>query len=418
MPKIVDLHIHSHYSRATSKQLNIADIARYAAIKGVDIIATGDITHPGWLKEIEEQVEEDGTGFLRLTNATNPTRLALCGEISNIYKKNGVTRRLHTVICVSSLAATHRLQKILSDRGFNITSDGRPILGCDVQELAKIALEADERALIIPGHIWTPWFSMFGSKSGFNSMEECWGEMRPYIYAIETGLSSDPAMNWRVSNLNNVTILSNSDAHSPQKIGREANVFDWGEQTPTYELLYNSIKNRKNLKFTIEFYPEEGKYHFDGHKKCGVVFDPATTAKHKGICPRCGLKLVVGVMNRVEQLADQKAADSSNQKIPFKNIIPLPEVIAEAFAMGPASKKVQKEYNKLISALGGEFHILLDAPLESIRAAATPIVATAIERTRTGNVHISPGYDGVYGKINIFTPDERAQLEPQQSQLL
>ncbi|MFH1425933.1 MAG: endonuclease Q family protein [Candidatus Kerfeldbacteria bacterium] len=415
MQIIADLHIHSHYSRATSKQLNVAGIAKYAAIKGVDVIATGDITHAKWLEEIEVDLEEDGSGFLRVKDGSSDVKFALFTEIANMYKKNDKGRRLHTVIGVSSLAAAKKANAELEKRGYNLKSDGRPIIGGDVRELMKIYLDADPKALIIPAHIWTPWFSVFGSKSGFDSLEECYEEMTEHIYAIETGLSSDPAMNWRVSDLNNRTIVSNSDAHSPDKIGREANVFEW--DNVTYDALYESLKKNENMKYTIEFYPEEGKYHLDGHRACEVRLEPAETKKNKGKCPKCGLSLVVGTLNRVEELADQTEENTKNKKVPFKSIVPLPEIIASAFGCGVRTKKVDAEYMKLIEAVGNEFYILLDAELSQIQKHADPLVAEGIKRVRDGNVHISPGYDGEFGVIDVFTEAERKQRMPQQNKL-
>ncbi len=414
MPTIVDLHMHSHYSRATSKQLTVAGIAKFAAIKGVDVIATGDITHPKWLQEIQETLMEDGSGFLRMRDGSSDTHFTLFGEVANVYKQGGQSRRLHTLFGVSSIAAAERVNTYLQSKGFNITYDGRPIIGMDVVELAKIYLDADPHALIIPAHIWTPWFALFGSKSGFDSIEDCFGDMTKHIYGIETGLSSDPAMNWRVSNLNNITILSNSDAHSPQKIGREANVFEWDRVD--YQTMYESIKGNKNLQYTIEFFPEEGKYHMDGHRACGVRLTPAETKRHKGLCPKCGLKVTVGVMNRVEELADQP--EQAGKRVPFKSIVPLPEIIASSFGVSStASKKVQAEYDKLIENVGNEFHILLDADLKDIAASADPRVTAGIERVRSGTIHIEPGYDGEFGVIDVFTETERKQLEPEQGGL-
>lgn len=417
MRTIVDLHMHSHFSRATSKKLTVAGIAKFAAIKGVDVIATGDITHPRWLTEIEESLEEDGSGFLHMRDGSSDTLFTLFGEVASIYKKNGIGRRVHTLFGVSSIAAARAVNDELTKRGFNISYDGRPIIGMDVKELAKLYLDADPNALIIPAHIWTPWFALFGSKSGFDSVEECFEEMTEHIYGIETGLSSDPVMNWQVSNLNNMTILSNSDAHSPQKIGREANVFDFSERT--YMEMYEAIKRNENLDYTIEFFPEEGKYHMDGHRKCDIRMEPAETAKHKGICPKCGLPLVVGVMNRVSELADQTIEESGHKKVPYKSIVPLPEIIADAFGVkSVTSKKVQAEFDAIIEAVGNEFHVLLDADMKEIEAAAQPIVAEAIARVREGRLHIEPGYDGVFGVIDVFSETERAQFQPKQQTLL
>lgn len=421
MNTIVDLHMHSHFSRATSPNLTVEGIAKFGALKGVDVIATGDITHPKWIEEIERKTEEDGSGFFRLRDTSvqrtlkNDIRFTLFGEVASVYTKGGKGRRIHTLFGVSSLAAAKKVNKKLEQLGFNITYDGRPIIGLDVKELAKMYLDADSQALIIPAHIWTPWFSLFGSKSGFDSIEECFEEMSEYVYAIETGLSSDPEMNWRVSNLDTTTILSNSDAHSPQKIGREANVFGWNDVT--YSSLYESVKQNSQLNYTIEFYPEEGKYHLDGHRKCEVRLEPKETKKHKGKCPTCGLPLVIGVMNRVEELADQTVKESKHPKVPFKHIIPLPEIIASSFGCGVNTKQVNTEFEKMVENIGTEFHILLDADMKEIEDVANPLVAEGIKRMRAGTVHIEPGYDGVFGVVEVFTEQERAAAHPKQTGL-
>lgn len=423
MRTIVDLHMHSHYSRATSKRLDVEGIAKFAEIKGVDVIATGDITHPAWLAEIKSKTIEDGSGFLRLKDSSIPggkTQLALFGEVASIYKKNGVGRRVHTLFGVSNIAAAEKVNATLQKMGYNITYDGRPIIGMDVVDLMKIYLDADPNALIIPAHIWTPWFALFGSQSGFDSLEECFGDMTKHIYAIETGLSSDPDMNWRVSNLDKVAIISNSDAHSPEKIGREATVFDWEERT--YEALHSSLKEQKNIEYTIEFFPEEGKYHMDGHRNCDVRLEPEETEKLGGKCPKCKSALVVGVMNRVQKLADRSDLEvqaAAAERPPFKSIIPLPEIIANSFGLkSPKSKKVQAEFERIIKDIGNEFYILLDATEEELDEHADPRVAEAVKRMRRGEVHIDPGYDGVFGVIEVFSDDERESLQPQQSKML
>lgn len=414
MRTIVDFHIHSHYSRATSKQLTVSGLAKAAQIKGVDVISLGDITHPRWIEEIERDVTAGEDGFLHDHHSS--ARFVLTGEISCIYKKNGQARRVHCLFVVSSLERAKKINAYLTERGFNLRSDGRPILGIDVKELAKIYLEHDDKALVIPAHIWTPWFAMFGSKSGFNSIEECFEELAPQIHAIETGLSSDPEMNWRVSNLKNVMILSNSDAHSPDKVGREANVFDLPEQT--YDCLYESITQKKNLVETIEFFPEEGKYHVDGHRACNVQFTPEQTKKHKGICPKCSMPLVVGVMNRVDELADCSVEDSAHVQVPFRHIIPLRELIADALDVGPSTKAVAQIFDRLIEVGKNEFSLLLDFDLTALPADIPPIIVEAIKRMREERLHINPGYDGVFGTIHVFTDEERAHLQPRQAPLI
>lgn len=417
MKTIVDLHMHSHYSQATSKHLNLEGIAKFGTMKGVDVISAGDITHPLWLSEIASKLEEDGSGFLRMREGAHrdTIQFTLFGEIASIYRKDGVGRRIHTLFGVSSITAAKKVQQELIQRGFNISYDGRPIIGIDVVELMKIFLDVDPKALVIPAHIWTPWYALFGSKSGFDSIEDCFGDMSEYVYGIETGLSSDPAMNWQVSNLANRTILSNSDAHSPGKIGREANVFDWQERT--YDALYNSIKENQNLEYTIEFYPEEGKYHLDGHRKCNIVMTPEETAEHNSMCPVCGKPLVVGVLNRINQLSDQTIETTTHKQVPFKSIVPLPEIIASCFGCGVQTKRVETEYEKLIEAIGNEFFILLEADMQQIENVADPLVAEGIRRVRDGELNIEPGYDGVFGIIEVFTDKERTQFQPKQKSL-
>lgn len=377
-------------------------------------MATGDITHPKWLSELQEKLVDDGSGFFTLKDGSSRTKFILCGEVANIYKKDNKGRRVHMLFAVSSFAAARKVNTLLTDRGFNLAYDGRPIVGMDAAELAKIYLDADPQAIVIPAHIWTPWFSVFGSKSGFNTLEDCFGDVTKQIYAIETGLSSDPDMNWRVSNLNTKMILSNSDAHSAEKIGREANVFDLPEQT--YSALFASIRDNKNLLETIEFFPEEGKYHLDGHRACGVRFEPSESKKLHGLCPKCGLPLVIGVMNRVEELADQDPS-ARPQRVPFRRIVPLPEIIAEAYDVGVSSKKVKKTFEAFIQTFGSEFHIVLDEPVDSIAASASPLIAEGVRRVRAGELKIDPGYDGVFGKVQIFSDSDRAQLQPTQSVL-
>ena len=426
MKTVIDLHMHSHYSRATSKQLTPFGIARAAALKGVDVIATGDITHPKWLDEIERDCIEDGSGFLTLKpevierdwkiedpdwmrEAMTKVRLVLFGEVSNIYRRDDKSRRVHMLFGVSSLVAAREVNMELQSKGYNITYDGRPIIGMDVRDLMQIYFKADPQVLIIPAHIWTPWFALFGSKSGFDSLEECFGELTEHIFAIETGLSSDPAMNVRVSALNNVLIISNSDAHSTEKVGREATVMELPELN--YTALHTALKHRRGLLYTIEFYPEEGKYHMDGHRACGVRLTPQETLKNKGLCSVCKLPVVVGVMNRVEQLADQTEDERpKNVSAPYKSIVPLPEIIASAFHVkSVTSKRVQKEFMKLIHTLGNEFFILLDAPIEKIAVVADPLVTEGIRRVRTGEIHIEPGYDGAFGVVEVFSEKERAE---------
>lgn len=406
MKFVADFHIHSKYSRAVSPMMDLDNLDRWAAIKGIKVMGTGDFTHHKWLSEIKQELDPAEAGLFKLKQSESPTRFILTSEISCIYKKGGKVRKVHIVLFAPSVKTVEKINAQLDKVG-NIDSDGRPILGLDAKELAKIVLNIDEKCLIVPAHVWTPWFSVFGSKSGFDSLEECFDEYSKYIYAIETGLSSDPAMNWRLSQLDKVALLSNSDSHSPQKIGREANVFD-------AELSYDSIadtlktKDKKRFLYTVEFFPEEGKYHYDGHKDCNVSFSPAESKKYNNICPRCAKPLVIGVLNRVEELADRPEGFMPKNAIPFKSLIPLNEVIAEAMGVTVASKEVAKYYNNLIKNIGNEFKILLDSSVKEIQDQSLPEIAEAVMLMREGKVSIEPGYDGVFGKIKIFSGADKS----------
>ncbi len=329
-------------------------------------------------------------------------------EVSTIYKRAGRVRKVHSLILAPSFREVAKINAALARIG-NISSDGRPILGLDTEELLKIALDASEQCMLIPAHAWTPHFAAFGSASGFDSLEEAFGENAKYIYAIETGLSSDPAMNWRLSALDRVALISNSDAHSPRKLGREANVFD---TELSYGAVTGALKRNDTQAFqsTIEFYPEEGKYHLDGHRLCETRLSPEETLARGGLCPRCGKPITVGVMHRVSALADRAPGARPEGARPFQSIIPLPEIIAEALRVGPQSKRVDEQYFSLLASLGNEFHILLDAPIDEIAGASTPLLAEAVRRSRAGEVRISAGYDGAYGTVTIFTDEERSAL--------
>ncbi|MFH1661708.1 MAG: endonuclease Q family protein [Candidatus Falkowbacteria bacterium] len=407
MKQVADLHIHSKYSRACSPQLTLENINKTCRIKGVDIIATGDFTYPAWFSDIKNELEEiKKTGLYKLKKEKNSNiKFLLSTEVALIYKDADRARRIHLVIHAPNIKAVSEFNKYL-DKKFNIRSDGRPILGMSAPDLMKLCLSIHPKFLIYPAHIWTPWFAVFGSKSGFNSMEECFHEYTKNIYAYETGLSSDPEMNWRVSELNKLTLLSNSDAHSLPNIGREATVFDLDEVS--YNKIYESIKNNKNIKYTIEFYPEEGMYHFDGHRACGVSFSPKETKKHKNICPKCKKPLVVGVMNRVDELAD-KPTDFKLKNAPgFKKLVELDKIIAEAINIKSRnSQAVKKEYNNLIKELGNELDILIKIPIEKIEKVTLPKIAKGIKRVRDGKLIIEPGFDGQYGTVKIFSEKEK-----------
>jgi len=399
MKFIGDFHIHSKYSRAVSKLMDLENLSKWGEIKGIDVLGTGDFTHPKWFESIKKELEPAEPGLFKLRDNNYHTRFILTSEISCIYKKGNKVRKVHIIIFAPSIAAVEKINLKLSQIG-NLKSDGRPILGLDAKELAKIVLGINENCLVVPAHIWTPWFSVFGSKSGFDTLEECFEEYTKYIYAVETGLSSDPKMNWRLSQLDKVNLISNSDAHSLAKLGREANVFDT-------ELSYQGIaeafksKNRSKFLYTIEFFPEEGKYHFDGHRLCNLSLTPQQSQKYNNICPKCGKPLVIGVLNRVEKLADRPENFVLDNAIPFKSLIPLNEVIAEAIGVTTASKKVLEYYNRLIENLGNEFKILLESTEKEISDKSLPEIAEAVIKVREGRVFIEPGYDGVYGKIKI-----------------
>jgi uncharacterized protein (TIGR00375 family) len=339
----------------------------------------------------------------------------LTAETSHIYSKKGRVRRVHLLIFAPDFETVDKINAQLSWRG-NLKSDGRPIIGMDSKELLKIVLEANPDAMVIPAHAWTPWFSVFGSMSGFDSLEECFDELTPHIHAIETGLSSDPAMNWRISSLDNVAIISNSDSHSPPRIGREANVFD---TELSYQGITEAIKEKdpKRFLFTIEFFPEEGKYHFDGHRACGVRLSPEETKKLGGKCPKCGRPVTIGVMARVEELADRPAGFVPEGAIPFRNLVPLDEIIAEAFGSTTMSRKTQEEYHKLTSHFAGELPLLLDAEIADLAEVAAPEVVAGVARVREGRLSIDAGYDGEYGKIRIFNPGEEIVAPRTQAKL-
>jgi uncharacterized protein (TIGR00375 family) len=401
---IGDFHIHSKYSRATSKDMNLEELDKWAKIKGIKVISAGDFTHPIWFKELETKLEPAEEGLYRLKKTNFETRFILTTEISCVYSKKGKVRKIHVLIFSPSLDVVRKINVQLGLRG-NLKADGRPILGLDVKDLAAIVLEASDQCLVVPAHAWTPWFSIFGSKSGFDSIEECFEDYSKFIFAIETGLSSDPAMNWRLSALDRVTLISNSDSHSAKKIGREANVFD---TNLSYFSIVNAIKNKNNKEFlyTIEFFPEEGKYHYDGHRLCGISMSPKESKKHNNVCPVCGKSLVIGVLNRVDELADRPEGFVPQNHIPYKSLVPLEEIIADALGVLPASKQVMFYYKKLIDVFGSEFNVLLDEKIEEIKHVSTPKIGEGIKRVRDGKVKIVPGYDGVYGKIKIFDDTE------------
>ena len=406
-----DLHIHSKYSRATSKDCNLEQLAVWAQKKGLSVISTGDFTHPAWFNEIKEKLVEDGNGAYRLRpeiekqifKTSAPVRFLLSVEISTIYKKGDRTRKVHHVVFVPDMKAADTFRTKLGAIG-NINSDGRPILGLDSRNLLETTLESGEGSYIIPAHIWTPWFSVLGSKSGFDSIEECYGDLSDHIFAVETGLSSDPEMNWRVSKLDKFRLVSNSDAHSPSKLAREATVFD---TAPDYYSIMNALKTGNGYVGTVEFFPEEGKYHEDGHRKCNVCLTPEETEKLNGICPVCGKPLTIGVLNRVCTLADRTCSSTYKPETAGEvfSLVPLPEILSEIMQVRPSSKSVTNEYERLIRKFGSEFSILREVPAEDI-SKDSPLLAEGISRLRAGKVIKHAGYDGEYGVIRLFDDSE------------
>ena len=416
---ISDLHIHSRFSRATSKEGDPEHLELWARKKGIHILGTGDFTHPIWREELKEKLEpaEDGLYRLkkeyRIQDGTTPDdmepRFVVTGEISSIYKKGEKTRKVHSLLILPGMEEADLLSAKLETIG-NIHSDGRPILGLDCRDLLEIMLESVPDGIYVPAHIWTPHFAMFGAFSGFDSVEKCFGDLTGHIHAVETGLSSDPPMNWRVSNLDGYQLISNSDAHSPGKLGREANLMDI---ELSYKDLERAIQTGEGLHGTVEFFPEEGKYHYDGHRKCHLCLTPAQTKEYGGKCPVCGRKITIGVEHRVEALADRSQGYVREQAKAFESLVPLPEVIAEATGHSSTSVKVQRQYEDMLSKLGSEFEILREIPVEDIRKESGYMIAEGIRRLRKGEVQRHPGFDGEYGTIKLFHVSELEDTEGQ-----
>ena len=420
---IADLHVHSGYSRATSKEMNIATMAVWAKKKGINLLGTGDFTHPIHFANLKAALKSQGNG-LYTTSSEPSVFFMLTAEISRIYSYKCKMRRIHNIVMAPDIKVAEKITNTLQKHG-NLSSDGRPILGTHAKDLLKMVMDISEDCLFVPAHAWTPWFSIFGSKSGFDSVEECFDEYSKYIYAIETGLSSDPEMNWRLSALDRITLISNSDAHSPAKLGREANVFNCEMD---YYKIMDAIREKDKTRFlyTVEFFPEEGKYHYDGHRECKVLLSPDETKKQKNICPVCKRPVTVGVMNRVNELADREEGFIPDNAIPSKHLVPLQEIIAEVFNVGTSSVKVKREYERLV-AMNTEFEILLDMPeSELYKITDDKKIAEGILKVRAGNIHITPGYDGVYGDVSIFSKksapsirkkEKKSPPEPEQSSL-
>jgi uncharacterized protein (TIGR00375 family) len=407
-PFIADLHVHSKHSRATSKEMGLESLAHWGKLKGIQLVATGDFTHPVYFSEIKAKLKEAGQGIYCLKEGDKSTRFILVTEVSNMFTQGGKTnRRTHTLIFAPNITVVEQINAALGRLG-KLGSDGRPIFSFPVKDLVKIVLDISDECLLVPAHAWTPWFSVFGANSGFDSLEECFEEQTRHISAIETGLSSDPQMNWRWSALDSITLISNSDAHSPGKIGREANCLACAME---YAEICRVIKEKDptGLLFTVEFFPEEGKYHYDGHRNCHVLLSPKESRAYDNICPVCGKRLTVGVMHRVEELADREEGFMPPKAIPAIHLIPLEEIIAEALGQGVGTKGVDREYMRLVEQGGSEFAILLDLPPEEIKRIAQPKVFEGIMRVRKGELEITPGHDGVYGKINIFPKEEEGE---------
>ena len=406
---IADLHIHSKYSRATSKDMEVTTLYKWAKWKGIKVLGTGDFTHPHYLAELKKDLEPLGNGLFKLKNKGDEVCFMLTTEVSNIFSVQGKGRRIHTLILAPSFEVVDKINKQLSRRG-DLLADGRPTFGFNLKELVKMVLDVSSDCLLVPAHAWTPWYGLLGANGGFDSIEEAFENETKNIYAIETGLSSDIAMNWRLSALDKISLISNSDAHSPHKIGREANVFTC--ECDYYEII-DTIKKKDKDRFlcTIEFYPQEGKYHYDGHRKCNVSFSPQQTKEHNYLCPVCKQRLTVGVMHRVETLADRPQGFRPPNAIPEIHLIPLEEIIAEAVNRQVGTKTVREEYERLVNH-APEFEILLKLPLDELAHFVPPKILEGIIRVREGNVLITPGFDGVYGEIKIFPESKKTKKEP------
>jgi len=400
---IADLHLHSKYSRATSSKLDLEGMVKAAKEKGVHLLGTADCTNSLWLAELENHLEYEKNGIYRYKDVD----FILTSEISLIFTHKERLKKIHIVVGFPEMKYLKEFNKYLMRFG-KLDSDGRPTLGMDIKRLMKILFTTCEDAMLIPAHIWTPWFSLFGSNSGFDDISEAFGEYVDKITALETGLSSDPPMNWRLSKLDRFSLISNSDAHSPENIGREANVFS--ERLDYFQLKkVLETKDKSKFLFTIEFFPEEGKYHYDGHRNCNVRLHPRETRKHKNICPICKRPLTIGVLHRVEELADREENFVPENSIPYKRLIPLREIIALAEGKNPSNKSVITEYEKIISAIGDEFSILLKEDLKDIEKLIDYKIFMGLKNMLSGNIEINPGYDGVYGEIKIFKEEKKTE---------
>jgi uncharacterized protein (TIGR00375 family) len=427
MQIIADLQLHSKYSRAVSPNMVLPEICAWTRRKGMGLVATGDWTHPLWMREIKANLEELGNGLLKLkTAAPSDPLFLLATEVSCIYTQNGKGRRIHTLIWVPSIASADKINKEMTRQGCNLMSDGRPIIGLTSIQVAELVLTIEPHAMIIPAHVWTPWFSVFGSMSGFNSLEEAYGPYAKHVYAVETGLSSSPSMNWRIKELDTRSIVSFSDAHSGPKLGRESTVFDIPDGKLSYTAVENAIKQKgtSHIAYTIEFYPEEGKYHWSGHRACNIRWGPKEIEKRGTTCPVCGKPLTQGVEQRVGELAGRSEdslkltktktgmtmSQAFPKRPPFVMLVPLQEIISECIGSPVASPKVQTPYRQLTDELGGEFNILLKADHGDIAKIAGERVAAGIDKVRVGDIVIDPGYDGVFGVVKLWREGEEKPL--------
>lgn len=426
---VADIHNHSRFSRACSPELTIPNLESWAQKKGVNLITVADFTHPAWIKECEENLVEDGeSGFYFYTDSDtqgiqnkDKVRFMFTTELSFIYKRHEKTRRVHNIVLAPNIQAVKKLNTALINKGFNVKSDGRPILGMSCRDFLEFAKEIDERIEVIPAHIWTPWFALFGSKSGYDSVEECYGDMSKYIFALETGLSSDPMMNYMVSALDRYILVSNSDSHSLKNIARECNVLEMDDGHITYDEFIRILKEKDISKFlyTVEFYPEEGRYHYDGHRDCGIVLSPQESLKQKNICPKCKKPLTLGVEHRVVELADREYGYEVPNRPGYKKIVELDKVIAQSFGLkSRTGKKVLAQYESLISAYGSELHILLDQNLQQLTEdGVDSLLVEGLYKNREGKLNIKPGYDGEYGVVDLFSQEELAKKSHRQSSL-
>lgn len=431
MQVIADLEVHSKYARAVSSSMTVPVISEWARKKGIDLVGTGDFTHPMWLRELEANLEEAGEGVYRFKKwEGGDVKFLLTSEVSCIYTHEGKGRRVHLMVYLPSFDSVHKFNKGLTERGANLFSDGRPIIGLTLAQVAEIALSANEHALIIPAHVWTPWFGFYGHMSGYNSLLEAFGDLEKHIPAVETGLSSDPAMNWRINELSNKRIVSFGDAHSPQKLGREATVFELPEIS--YENVWKALWGEKgsHISYTIEFYPEEGKYHYTGHRKCNVVYSPKEARKMGMTCPVCGRNLTMGVMGRVEALASEdietKAkidklgsrwiSDKQSKNPPYVMLVPLLEIIAEALGVGVNTKTVTEAYDGIIDNFASEFEVLLKTPIDQMKGKVDAKVIDGIKKVRSGDIYIKPGYDGIFGTLKIWSSGSYASEDKKEGE--